>query len=81
MAAPEAPSSDYLDIDEAAAYIGQSVRWMRNQVARRTLTYYKPGGLLRFHIADLDAFMLSVKVPAEDTPPVMGRPPKHSRAA
>ena len=75
MSRPAVPDdSEYLDIEQAAAYIGQTVRWMRYRVAEKSITFYKPGGLIRFRVDDLDAYMESVKVPAERKPPVRGRP-------
>ncbi len=50
-------SHTLVDIDAAAAYLGVTVRFMRQLVAGRTIPYFKVGRLLRFDVADLDAYL------------------------
>lgn len=46
----------YLRLLDAAAYLGQTERFMRSLVARRRIRYYKMGRYVCFAVADLEAF-------------------------
>src|SRR5262245_13427978 len=72
--APSPEGSDFLDIEQAAAYLGMSVRWLRRRVDEKSITHHKAAGLIRFHKDDLDAFMEAARVPAERPPSAVGRP-------
>ena len=56
----------YVSIDEAAAYLNVSVRFMRRLVADRRLRHFKVGKFLRFCPCDLDAFVTAGEVPCAD---------------
>lgn len=43
-----------LSFKDAAAYVGQSERWLRRAVANRTIRHFKIGAHLAFDSADLD---------------------------
>ena len=49
--------SRYLTIDEAAAYLNVTVRFMRRLVADHQVQYYKVGKFLRFERGDLDLYV------------------------
>jgi excisionase family DNA binding protein len=51
-----------LSIEEAAAYLGVTPRWMRRAVERRTLPHIKLGRLVRFDQADLEAYLAEQRV-------------------
>lgn len=53
-----------LTIDEAAAHLGVTRRWVRRAVEERRLPYYKLGVLVRFDAADLDAYLDAGRVEA-----------------
>jgi excisionase family DNA binding protein len=61
MAAIDHPS--LLDIDAVAERLGVTVRWVRRQVARRAIPFYKLGALLRFDLNELDAWIAAARVP------------------
>ena len=61
-----------LSIEEAAGFLGVTVRWMRRAVRDRRLAYYKVGHYLRFRVEDLEAFLAAGRV--EPTPVVMPLP-------
>ncbi|GLJ90303.1 helix-turn-helix domain-containing protein [Streptomyces poonensis] len=44
----------YLAVDEAAAYLSMSRRWMYRESRRHGLPRYYFGGKLRFKVTDLD---------------------------
>ena len=69
-----AEQSEWLDIDEAAAYLGMTTRWLRRRVDEKSITFYKPAGLIRFRVDDLDAFMEAARVEAQRKPRAVGRP-------
>ncbi|MEV4452556.1 MULTISPECIES: helix-turn-helix domain-containing protein [Streptomyces] len=52
----------YLKVDEAAAYLGLSRRWMYRESGRYGLPRYYFGGKLRFKVADLDHWARQQKV-------------------
>lgn len=47
----------YLNINEAAAYLNVTVRFMRRLVADHYVQYYKVGKFLRFERGDLDSYV------------------------
>lgn len=53
---PDASRSIYLTRPEAARYLNVSARWLANN-ARRGPRYIKVGGLVRYSVEALDAFM------------------------
>lgn len=57
---------EYLDIKEAAAYLGLPSIWtLRKAIANREITYQKWGArLVRFKRSDLDNFKKKFQVPA-----------------
>jgi excisionase family DNA binding protein len=66
-----AESQRPLTLDEAAAYLNVSVRFMRRLVAERRVAYHKLGALLRFRREDLDGFFAKGRV--EPPGPVQAR--------
>ncbi|MFC9546977.1 helix-turn-helix domain-containing protein [Streptomyces sp. NPDC056956] len=54
--------SRYLGVDEAAAYLNLSRRWMYRESQRHGLPRYYFGGKLRFKVADLDVWAQQQKV-------------------
>lgn len=46
----------YLNVEQAAEYLGTGVRFIRRLVAERRIVFYKVGNHVRLTIADLDAF-------------------------
>ena len=66
-----------LSIEEAAGFLGVTVRWMRRAVRDRRLAYYKVGHYLRFRVEDLEAFMAAGRVeprPVVQSLPGLGPP-------
>src|SRR5438270_12902484 len=61
MAAIDHPS--LLDIDAVAERLGVNVRWVRRQVARRAIPFYKLGALLRFDLDEVNAWLAAARVP------------------
>lgn len=55
-------TSRYLGVDEAAAYLSLSRRWMYRESQRHGLPRYYFGGKLRFKVADLDMWAQQQKV-------------------
>jgi excisionase family DNA binding protein len=53
-----------LTIQEAAAYLNVSLRYMRRLVSERRITYHKVGHFLRFRVGDLDRFLTAGRVEA-----------------
>jgi excisionase family DNA binding protein len=51
------PASDLLDIEEAAAFLSVTPRWMRRAVFEKRIPYYKIGGQLRWKRRDLEAYL------------------------
>lgn len=58
------PSRTLLDIEGTAGYLGTTVRHVRNLIARREIPYHKVGRLVRFDLADLDAWLDANRVEA-----------------
>jgi len=59
------PRSRLLDMDEAAWYLKQSPRWVRTKWSTRELTGIKVGRAVRFRVSDLDAYIETHRVEAE----------------
>jgi excisionase family DNA binding protein len=57
---PERPfverNSPLMTTHEAAEYLSVTERWIRRAIANRTIPKVKLGGLVRLHVADLDAY-------------------------
>jgi excisionase family DNA binding protein len=53
-----------LDVEEAAVYLGTSVRFPRRLVEERRVRYFKVGRHIRFAKADLDAYLAANSTPA-----------------
>lgn len=51
-----------LNIEDAAAYIGRNVHFMRRVVARREVSFYRVGSRLRFDVRDLNDFLVASRV-------------------
>ena len=66
QAAPMTVNEDaaLLPIDEAAAKLGTTARFLRRLVAERRIPYFKIGRHLRFRVADLDSFIAAGRVEA-----------------
>lgn len=63
-----------LDVEEAAARLGRSTRWIRERAKRGELPHIRlDGGALAFDVDDLRAFARARRVPAEDGDPLAGR--------
>jgi excisionase family DNA binding protein len=56
------PVGPILDWEQAADYLGVTVRWMRRAVLERRVTFVKMGGLVRFKREDLDAYIEQQRV-------------------
>jgi excisionase family DNA binding protein len=55
----------FLDVPGTAQLLGTSVSHVRKLVLRRGIPYVKIGGLIRFHRADLDAWLDANRVEVE----------------
>jgi excisionase family DNA binding protein len=74
MEASEAQSPRLLNVGEAAAYLGVSAASLRKWSNEGLVgTYRTPGGQRRYSIEDLDAFMRSMREPAQFAVPRLGR--------
>lgn len=64
-----------LDVEEAAARLGRSTRWVRERAKRGELPRVQlDGGALAFRLEDLEEFARARRVPAEGTAtPLAGR--------
>lgn len=51
-------------VDEAAARLGVTPRWMRRAVAERRIPFVKLGHFVRFRPEDLDAYIDRNRVPS-----------------
>lgn len=49
--------SPWLNYVDAAAYLGVAVGTVRNWVSARSIPFVRRGGVVRFHRADLDAWL------------------------
>jgi len=52
----------YLDVQQAAAYLNTSVRFVRRLISERRIAFHKLGAHVRLAVADLDAFIRSGRV-------------------
>lgn len=59
---PDQWTRPYLGVDEAAAYLNVSPRWMYRESQRHGLPRYYFGGKLRFKVTDLDVWARQQKV-------------------
>jgi len=64
---PDAP----LDIEAAARYLNVTKRFMRRLVAERRIPFHRVGRLLRFRVADLDAFFSNGRVEPPPTTSIL----------
>lgn len=55
-----------LDIDGAAEHLAVSSRFMRTLVAERRVPYLKVGKFIRFDVRDLDKWLDTCRVEAEE---------------
>jgi excisionase family DNA binding protein len=62
--ATAAPAGPWLDWNEAGEYLGVTKRWLRRRVDRRELPFHKFGRLIKFHVADLDAYIAENRIEA-----------------
>ena len=63
-----------LNVDEAAAALGRSTRWVRQKAKDGSLPYVRlDGGSLRFEVDDLRAFAMDRRVSAERGETLAGR--------
>jgi excisionase family DNA binding protein len=53
-----------LDTEEAAWYLNQTPRWVREKAVRRQIPAVKLGRAVRFRVEDLDAFIAGNVVPS-----------------
>ncbi len=63
--AAESPWDRILTVDEAAAYLNVTSRFVRRLVAERRVSYLKVGRLVRFDTKDLDEFLRQGRVECE----------------
>lgn len=66
MPEPVGPDLRYLTIQQAAAHLNVTVRFMRRVVSDRRVRHYKVGKFVRFDPHDLDAFARAGEVNADD---------------
>src|SRR5437764_8004072 len=52
-----------LDTEAVGDRLGVNVRWVRRQVARRAIPFYKLGALLRFDLDEVNAWLSTARVP------------------
>ena len=72
-----------LTVKEAAAGVRLTQWAIYRAIQRGDLTAYKPGGRLRIYESDLEAWLQSTRVRAQDQPPartVRMLPPLHARS-
>ncbi|MGB5759742.1 MAG: helix-turn-helix domain-containing protein [Acidimicrobiales bacterium] len=55
-------SKNLLDVDEAAAHLSVTPRFIRRLVAQRRVPYLKVGRFIRFDVSDLDAWLDACRV-------------------
>jgi excisionase family DNA binding protein len=56
-----------LNVDQAAAHLGTSSRFIRRLIAERRISFVKLGKHVRLDTADLDAFVAAGRVAATGT--------------
>jgi excisionase family DNA binding protein len=54
--------SKYLNVKDAAEYLGTSARFVRQLIAERRIAFHKLGAHVRISLADLDAFAQAGRV-------------------
>lgn len=54
----------FLDVEQTAAYLGVTERWVRRAVTERRIPFHKLGHYVRFRVDDLDAYLAAQRVPA-----------------
>lgn len=59
-------SRELLTIPEAAEYLSVNERWIKRQIANRRIPFIKVGHFIRFEKPELDAFLDSNRVPAQE---------------
>ncbi|MCP2255687.1 DNA binding domain-containing protein, excisionase family [Prauserella aidingensis] len=52
----------YLDVQQAAAYLGTSVRFVRRLIAERRIAFHKIGTHVRLAVEDLEAYVQAGRV-------------------
>lgn len=52
----------YVNVADAAEFLGTSVRFVRRLIAERRIRFYRVGRHVRLAIADLEAFVQAGKV-------------------
>jgi len=52
----------YLTVNEAAAYLNTSVRFVRRLIAERRVAFHRVGRHIRFAVADLEDFIQAGRV-------------------
>lgn len=50
-------ATPWLNSEQAAQYLSISLSGMRNLIRQRRIPYSKRGGIVRFHVGDLDAWL------------------------
>ena len=55
-------SKNLLDVDQAAAHLAVTPRFIRRLVAQRRVPYLKVGRFIRFDVADLDDWLDACRV-------------------
>lgn len=59
----------WMDMWEAADYLGMSARWLREQIEMERITYHRRGSkAIRFDKRDLDAYIEADRVEAAEAP-------------
>jgi len=64
-----------LTIEEAAAFLNVTERWIRRAVYESRLSYYKIGHNVRLSLDDLRAYLASTRVEAPAPAPMVSRAP------
>jgi excisionase family DNA binding protein len=54
--------AEFLTVEQAAAHLNTSVRFIRRLVAERRIAFHKFGTHVRLAVADLDEFVMSGRV-------------------
>jgi excisionase family DNA binding protein len=57
-----AVTGEHYSVEEAAAYLNTSVRFVRRMISERRVTFYKVGRHVRLKRKDLEAFVQAGKV-------------------
>ena len=65
---PELRHRRFTDVDGVARYVDVSVHFVRRLVLERRIPHYKVGGLLRFDLAEVDAWMATLQREARVEP-------------